>query len=355
MRALLLAGGLSLLGTLLGTRWAITLLVRRGYGQPIRDDGPTTHHTKRGTPTMGGVVVILSVLLAYFGAKLILRDPVSTSALLLLFLFVGLGAVGFVDDYIKISKQRSLGLRTKAKIGGQTLIAVVFGYLSLQFEDDRGNAPASQAASFIRVFPWGTLPVIVVIVWVLVMIAGTSNAVNLTDGLDGLATGSSAMVFGAYTIIGIWQNNQFCPITPGPTCYDEIRDPLDLAVIAAALAGACFGFLWWNAPPAKIIMGDTGALSLGGAMAGLAIMTRTELLLVVLGGLFAVITLSVIMQVGYFKLTKGRRLFRMAPLQHHFELLGWAEVTIVIRFWIICGISVATGLGIFYAQWVLGA
>jgi phospho-N-acetylmuramoyl-pentapeptide-transferase len=355
MRALLLAGGLSLFGTLLGTRWAIAFLVRKNYGQPIRDDGPTSHHTKRGTPTMGGVVIMASVLFGYFGAKLILRDPISVSALLLLFLFVGLGAVGFVDDYIKISKQRSLGLRSKAKIAGQTSVAVIFGYLSLQFEDDRGNAPASQALSFIRVFPWGTLPVIVVVVWVLIMIAGTSNAVNLTDGLDGLATGSSTMVFGAYTLIGIWQNNQFCPITPGPTCYDEVRDPLDLAVIAAALAGACFGFLWWNAAPAKIIMGDTGSLSLGGAMAGLAIMTRTELLLVVLGGLFAVITLSVILQVGFFKLTKGRRIFRMAPLQHHFELLGWAEVTIVIRFWIICGICVAAGLGIFYAQWVLGS
>jgi phospho-N-acetylmuramoyl-pentapeptide-transferase len=355
MRALLLAGGLGLIGTLLGTRWAIAVLVSKGYGQPIRDDGPTSHHTKRGTPTMGGVVIIASVLLAYFGAKLILRDHISASALLLLFLFVGLGAVGFVDDYIKISKQRSLGLRTKAKVAGQTVVAVVFGYLSLQFEDDRGNAPASQAVSFIREFSWGTLPTIVIVLWVFVMITGTSNAVNLTDGLDGLATGASAMVFGAYTLIGIWQNNQFCPITPGPTCYDEIRDPLDLAIVAAALAGACFGFLWWNAPPAKIIMGDTGSLSLGGAMAGLAIMTRTELLLVVLGGLFALITLSVILQVGYFKLTKGKRLFRMAPLQHHFELLGWAEVTIVIRFWIICGICVATGLGIFYAQWVLGA
>jgi phospho-N-acetylmuramoyl-pentapeptide-transferase len=354
MRALLLAGGLALLGTLLGTRWAIAVLIKEGYGQPIRDDGPTSHHTKRGTPTMGGVVIILSVVFAYFGAKLILRDPISTSALLLLFLFAGLGMVGFVDDYIKISKQRSLGLRTKAKVGGQIIVAVAFGYLSLQFPDDRGNAPASPAVSFIRVFPWGELPTIVIMAWVLVMIAGTSNAVNLTDGLDGLATGCSAMVFGAYTLVGIWQNNQFCPITPGPTCYDEVRDPLDLAIVAAALAGACFGFLWWNAAPAKIIMGDTGSLSLGGAMAGLAIMTRTELLLVVLGGLFAIITLSVILQVGYFKATKGRRLFRMAPLQHHFELLGWAEVTIVIRFWIICGICVATGLGIFYAQWVLG-
>jgi phospho-N-acetylmuramoyl-pentapeptide-transferase len=352
VRALLLAGGLGLVGTLLGTRWAISVLTRLGYGQLIRDDGPTSHHTKRGTPTMGGLVIMLAVVFAYFAAKLILRDAPSASALLLLFLFVGLGVVGFLDDYIKISKQRSLGLRSKAKVAGQTLVAVVFGFLSLHFPDSRGNTPASPAVSFIRVIDW-TLPTVLVLVWVLIIVAGTSNAVNLTDGLDGLATGSSMMVFGAYTLVGIWQNNQFCQITPGPQCYNEIRDPLDLAVVTAALTGACFGFLWWNAAPAQIIMGDTGSLSLGGAMAGLAIMTRTELLLLVLGGLFALVTLSVILQVGYFKLTKGKRLFRMTPLHHHFELLGWAEVTIVIRFWIICGICVASGLGLFYAQWVL--
>jgi len=264
-----------------------------------------------------------------------------------------LGAVGFVDDYIKIVKQRSLGLRSRAKFGGQTIIAVTFGWLSLQFPDSRGNAPASSAISFVRVVDW-RLPTVVAIIWVLVIIAGTSNAVNLADGLDGLAIGSSVMVFGAYTLVGIWQNNQFCAITPGAKCYNEIRDPLDLAVVAAAITGACFGFLWWNAFPAQIIMGDTGSLSLGGAMAGFAIMTRTELLLIVFGGLFALITLSVILQVGFFKLSKGRRIFRMAPLQHHFELIGWDEVTIVIRFWIICGIMVATGLGLFYAEWVLG-
>jgi phospho-N-acetylmuramoyl-pentapeptide-transferase len=161
------------------------------------------------------------------------------------------------------------------------------------------------------------------------------------------------MVFGAYTLIGIWQFNQSCSVTPGPTCY-EVRDPLDLAVVAAALVGACFGFLWWNASPAKIFMGDTGSLALGGALAGLAITTRTELLLMILGGLFAIITLSVVLQVGWFKATGGKRLFRMAPLQHHFELKGWAEVTIVIRFWIIAGICVALGLGMFYAEWVVG-
>ncbi|MBA2444737.1 MAG: phospho-N-acetylmuramoyl-pentapeptide-transferase [Nocardioidaceae bacterium] len=353
MRALLLAGAFGLIGTLLGTRWAIAILVKKGYGQLIRDDGPTAHHTKRGTPTMGGLVVIVAVLVAYFAAKLILRDAPSASALLLLALFGGLGAVGFLDDYIKISKQRSLGLRTKAKVAGQTTVAAIFGWASLQFPDERGNTPASSAVSFVRELDW-KIPALLIIVWVIIMIAGTSNAVNLADGLDGLAIGSSMMVFGAYTLVGIWQHNQFCQITPGPRCYNEIRDPLDLAVVTAALTGACFGFLWWNAAPAQIFMGDTGSLSLGGAMAGLAIMTRTELLLVIFGGLFAVITLSVILQVGFFKLTNGKRLFRMAPLQHHFELLGWAEVTIVIRFWIICGICVATGLGLFYAEWVLG-
>jgi len=350
----LLGGGLALLGTLLGTRLAIKVLVARGYGQLIRDDGPTSHHTKRGTPTMGGLVIMLSVLVAYALAKVITQSTPSASALLLLFLFTGLGLVGFLDDYIKISKQRSLGLRSKAKAAGQTLIALLFAWLALQFPDERGRTPISAAISFTRDLPGWSLPAALVLVWVLVMVAGTSNGVNLADGLDGLAAGSSAMVFGAYTLVNIWQNNQSCSINPGGKCY-EVRDPLDLAVIAAALTGACFGFLWWNASPAKIILGDTGALALGGAMAGLAVMTRTELLLLLIGGLFVVITMSVIAQVGWFKLTNGKRLLRMAPLHHHFELKGWAEVTIVVRFWIICGLCVAGGLGVFYAEWVAGA
>lgn len=354
MSAILLAAAIALVCTLLGTRWAITVLARRGYGQLIRDDGPTTHHTKRGTPTMGGTVIIAAVVVAYFTAKLLTGSLPSISALLLLGLLVGMGAVGFVDDYIKIVRQRSLGLRSKAKFIGQTVIAVAFGWLTLQFADGRGQSPASQAISFIRLMDW-RLPTVLVLVWVLLMVVGTSNAVNLADGLDGLATGACAMVFAAYTIMEIWQNQQSCVLKPGPQCYNDIRDPLDLAVVAAAITGACLGFLWWNASPARIIMGDTGSLSLGGAMAGFAVMTRTELLLIVLGGLFAVITLSVILQVGFFKITRGRRLFRMAPLHHHFELLGWAEVTIVIRFWLICGICVSGGLGIFYAEWVVGA
>ncbi|HET6700085.1 MAG TPA: phospho-N-acetylmuramoyl-pentapeptide-transferase [Nocardioidaceae bacterium] len=355
MRAILLAGGLSLLFTLLGTRVAIQVLVAKGYGQLIRDDGPTTHHTKRGTPTMGGLVIICSVVAAYFLAKLITQDLPTASALLLLFLFVGLGTVGFLDDYIKISKQRSLGLRSKAKFIGQTLVAVVFSWLALlpALEDSRGQTPASRSISFIRELPSLTLPAVLIVILMLLMIAGASNGVNLTDGLDGLATGASTMVFGAYTLVNIWQNNQSCAITQGPKCY-EVRDPLDLAVVAAAITGACFGFLWWNASPAKIFMGDTGSLSLGGALAGLAILTRTEFLLLVLGGLFVLQTLSVILQVGYFRVSGGKRMFRMAPLHHHFELKGWDEITVVIRFWIITGLCVATGLGLFYAEWVAG-
>jgi phospho-N-acetylmuramoyl-pentapeptide-transferase len=354
VRAILLAGGLSLLGTLLGTRLAISVLVSKGYGQLIRDDGPTSHHTKRGTPTMGGLVIMLSVGVGYGLAMLLTQTEPSASALLLLFLFFGLGLVGFVDDYIKIVKQRSLGLRSKAKMAGQTMIALAFGWGALQFEDENGRTPISHGVSFIRDIEGWEFPTLIVLVWVLLIIAGTSNGVNLTDGLDGLACGSSAMVFAAYTLVNIWQNNQFCGTHPGPKCY-EVRDPLDLAVIAAALTGACFGFLWWNAAPAKIIMGDTGSLSLGGAMAGLAIMTRTDLLLLIIGGLFVIISLSVMLQVGWFKISKGRRLFRMAPLHHHFELAGWAEITVVIRFWIISGLCVAGGLGVFYAEWVAGA
>jgi phospho-N-acetylmuramoyl-pentapeptide-transferase len=353
MRAILLGGGLALLVSLLGTRVAIRRFTQWGYGQEIRDDGPTSHHTKRGTPTMGGVVIIAATLIGYFGAKLITLSAPSASAWLLLFLFVGMGLVGFLDDFIKISKQRSLGLRSKAKMIGQTVIAVAFGVLALSpmLEDANGRTPASEKVSFLREIDWLALPVVLAVVLIVLIVTATSNAVNLTDGLDGLATGASVMVFGAYMLVNIWQNNQFCQEDPSSTCYN-VRDPLDLAVIAAAITGACFGFLWWNASPAAIFMGDTGSLSLGSALAGFAILTRTELLLVILGGLFLLETLSVIVQVGFFKVSKGRRVFRMAPLHHHFEMLGWEQVTVVIRFWIITGLFVATGLGVFYAEWV---
>jgi phospho-N-acetylmuramoyl-pentapeptide-transferase len=356
VKTIVLGGVFALLGTLLGTRLAIRVLVRKGYGQLIRDDGPTSHHTKRGTPTMGGLVIIASVVLSYALAHLITFRPPTASALLVLFLFTGLGVVGFLDDFIKISKQRSLGLRSKAKVAGQSLVAATFALLSLQFPDERGISPASPAVSFLRDIDWLKLPIVLVVVWVMLLAAAASNGVNLTDGLDGLASGACVMIFGAYTLVNIWQYNQSCAYTAsaGPKCY-EVRDPYDLAVVAIALAGACFGFLWWNAEPAKIFMGDTGSLSLGGALAGMAIFTRTELLLVILGGLLVIEVMSVILQVGFFKVTKGRRLFKMSPIHHHFELLNWAQVTIVMRFWIIAGLCVAGGLGIFYAEWVSGS
>jgi len=356
MRAILLSGAISLLLSLLGTRLAIRQFTKWGYGQEIRDDGPTTHHTKRGTPTMGGVAIVIASVLGYFIAKLLTGDAPSASALLLLFLFVGMALVGFLDDFIKVYKQRSLGLRSKAKMVGQTIVALVFGVLALLpgLKNAHGVEPASHELSFIRDLGW-TLPVVVVLALIWLMVTATSNATNLTDGLDGLLTGASAMVFGAYTLVNIWQNNQRCgrPSVEIGTCYD-VRDPLDLAIVASAITGACFGFLWWNASPAKIFMGDTGSLALGSALAGMAILSRTELLLVVLGGLFVVETLSVVLQVGFFKVTKGRRILRMAPIHHHFEMLGWEQITVVIRFWIITGLCVATGLGIFYAEWVAG-
>ena len=363
-----LAGGVAMVAALFGTPLFIKFLVRRGYGQFIRDDGPTSHHTKRGTPTMGGAVIILATLLGYLVSHLLLivldltgivevrHSRFTLSALLVLFLITGLGFIGFLDDYTKISKQRSLGLTSVEKLAGQTVVAVIFAVLALQSPGDNTRSPASTAISFVRdtsldlAAAGPIVGMLLFILWANVLIAGASNGVNLTDGLDGLATGASVMVFGAYSIIGIWQYNQNCQIAPGPNCYD-VRDALDLAVVACSVAGACFGFLWFNTSPAKIFMGDTGSLAIGGAFAGLAIMSRTELLLIVLGGLFVIITLSVIIQVASFK-TTGKRVFRMAPLQHHFELLGWAEVTIVIRFWIIAGICVATGLALFYGEWV---
>jgi phospho-N-acetylmuramoyl-pentapeptide-transferase len=221
----------------------------------------------------------------------------------------------------------------------------VFALLAIRFPDGYDLTPASTHLSFLADFGVSIGPVFFV-VWVIIMVSGTSNAVNLTDGLDGLATGAAILVFAAYMIIGIWQLRNDCTVAIAQACYD-VRDPQDIAVVAATAMGACAGFLWWNAPPAKIFMGDTGSLALGGALAGLAITTRTELLLPLLGGLFVIITLSVIIQVGSYKMT-GKRVFRMAPLQHHFELAGWAETTIVVRFWIIAGICVALGLNIFY-------
>lgn len=352
MKQILFAGVIGLFLTLVGTPLLIKLLARKGYGQYIRDDGPREHASKRGTPTMGGIAFILATIIAYFLSKVITGYPPTFSGLLVLGLMAGMGLVGFLDDYIKIIKRRSLGLRAKAKMAGQLIVGISFAVLALMFADNRGNTPASTKLSFVQDFGWSIGPVLFV-VWALFMILAMSNGVNLTDGLDGLATGAATMVFGAYTFIGVWQFQESCAnaqtLTNPAACY-EVRDPLDLAVVASALMGACFGFLWWNTSSAKIFMGDTGSLALGGALAGLAICSRTEILVALLGGLFVLITMSVVIQVGSFKLT-GKRVFRMAPLQHHFELKGWSEVLVVVRFWIIQGMCVIVGLGLFYAGW----
>jgi len=349
MRNVLVAAMASLLLSLLGTPFAIRLFRARGYGQLIRDDGPSTHLTKRGTPTMGGTVIIAATIVGYLAAHLVFLRGVTASGLLVLGLMTGLGFVGFVDDFIKIRKQRSLGLTATAKFGGQALVAVLFGILATRFANQDSLTPVSTHLSFVRDYGLD-FGAVLFVVWAYLMVAATSNGVNLTDGLDGLATGASTMVFGAYVVISFWKFGNSCTVSNSANCYN-VRDPLDIAIIAAAAMGACFGFLWWNASPARIFMGDTGSLALGGALAGIAMTTRTELLLIVLGGLFVVETISVILQVAAFRGFR-RRLFNMAPVHHHFELAGWNENTVIVRFWIIAGLAVAFGLGVFYAEFL---
>ncbi|MFC7876766.1 phospho-N-acetylmuramoyl-pentapeptide-transferase [Isoptericola sp. NPDC057391] len=358
MIAILVSAGVSGLVALFGTPLFIRFLIHRNYGQFVRQDGPTAHFTKRGTPTMGGVVIIAAALVGVAVSMLVAGRPPSASALLCLYLMTGLGLVGFLDDFTKIRKQRSLGLTPKAKIIGQGFVGISFAVLALQFPNANARTPASTRISFLRdtnldlAFAGVTVGLILFVIWANFLITAWSNAVNLTDGLDGLATGVSIIVFGAYVLVCIWQLNQSCQrlAAAGPRCY-EVRDPQDLAIVAAAIAGACIGFLWWNASPAKIFMGDTGSLALGGALAGISILSRTEILAAIIGGLFVVIVMSDVIQIGFFKLT-GKRVFKMAPLHHHFELSGWGEVTIVIRFWLIAGLFAALGMGVFYAEWV---
>jgi phospho-N-acetylmuramoyl-pentapeptide-transferase len=343
------AGFVGLLLALSGTPLAIRVFRRRGYGQLIRDDGPEAHHTKRGTPTMGGTVIVVAGVAGYFAAHALTETALTPSGLLVLALMTGLGAVGFVDDFIKIYKHRSLGLRSGAKLAGQLVVGAVFAVLVLRFPDTFDLTPADPSLSLLRdIGP--SLGLIPFVIWIVVLIAAASNAVNLTDGLDGLATGPAILVLAAYVLIAFWQSRNDCTSGPMIARCEAMASPLDLAIVAAAAAGACMGFLWWNAPPAKIFMGDTGSLALGGVLAGLAVCTKTQLLLLVLGGLFVIITASVIIQVGFFKMT-GRRVFRMAPLQHHFELVGWTETTIVIRFWLVACLCVAAGLAIFFVYW----
>lgn len=361
MIAILIAGSFSLVFTLFATPLFIRLFHRLQWGQFIREDGPQGHFSKRGTATMGGIIFTLGSVLGYAVAMLITWDRPTASGLLVLGMMVGLAAIGFIDDFMKVRKQQSLGLGGWSKVAGQVIVAGVFAVLGLMFVNEDGVRPISSNISFIRDLPidfmalGSVLGTALLIVWIVLITTATSNAVNVTDGLDGLATGASIISIGSFGIIGYWQFNQVCG-SPRvaealeAACY-KVYAPLDVAIVASAIIGSLIGFLWWNTSPAQIFMGDTGSLGLGGALAAFAIITRTELLLVFIGGLFVMTTGSVIIQRIYFKLTRGKRIFLMSPIHHHFELKGWAEVTIVVRFWIIAGICSAAGLGLFYADW----
>lgn len=361
VRSIIAAGVVAFVFTIALTPLFIRLFVKIGWGQFIRDDGPQSHHTKRGTPTMGGIVFILGSILGYFTATWVSGDPPTVSALLVLGMMVGLGIVGFIDDFLKTHKKQSLGLSGWAKVFGQLVVASLFAVAALNFPNDYGVTPASTNISFVRDLPIDLMvfgPVLGVglyVLWVALLTVSASNGVNVTDGLDGLATGSTLFAALAFLVIGFWQFNQWCfgdrVNADAAGCY-VVRDPLDTAIVATAIAGALLGFLWWNTNPAKIYMGDTGSLALGGALAALAVVSRTELLLLLIGGLFVVEAGSVIVQRAYFKITKGKRIFLMSPIHHHFELKGWHEVTVVVRFWIIGGMFVAAAVGIFYLEWL---
>lgn len=362
MRSVLFGAAFALAFTLFMTPVFIRLFRRLGWGQFIRDDGPQSHHTKRGTPTMGGIVIILGAVVGYLLGHLIEQYPPTASGLLVVVMMTGMGLVGFIDDYTKTRNQRSLGLGGWAKVFGQALVATSFAILAINFPDSHGITPASMAVSAVRDIPWLNFAVIggivgigLYILWVNLIVISTANGVNVADGLDGLASGSAILSITSYVVIGFWQFNQSCfALTLDPEvaykCY-EARDSLDLVAIAAAIAASTVGFLWWNTTPAQIFMGDTGSLGLGGAVAALAILTRTELLILLIGSLFVIVAGSVIVQRAYFKLTKGKRIFLMSPLHHHFELKGWAEITVVVRFWLIAALGIAVGIGLFYLEW----
>ena len=343
MRQILIAAAVGMAVTLLGTPIAIRLFRVWGWGQRIREDGPHTHLEKMGTPTMGGTVIVLGIAVAYVVTRIVFTT-VTAAGLAVLLATILLAVLGFVDDFIKVRRRRSLGLSKTAKMVGQAVVAVVFGIVAVN------GAGVPTELSFIRVT--GLDLGVFFYVWVFVILAASSNAVNLTDGLDGLASGASILVLSAYVFISFWQFRHTCELGPTPACYAiDVNAALDVAIVAGAAVGATAGFLWWNAAPARIFMGDTGALALGGLMGALAIVTNTQLLLVVLGGLFVIETTSVIVQVIAFR-GFGTRVFRMSPIHHHFELAGWPEFTVIVRFWIVTGLCVAVGLGLFYTDFV---
>jgi phospho-N-acetylmuramoyl-pentapeptide-transferase len=342
--ALLVAAALGLIISIFGTPYAIRALRRREIGQFIQEDIEGQHGHKRGTPTMGGVVFVGAAVIGWLLAHVRMwgpdtgftfeMRPFGPGGWLAVLALVGMAVVGLADDWIKYTRRRSLGLSKVAKFGGQLGIAALFAW-------GASEAGIVTEISFVR--PLGIDLGVFFVVWVLLMLTGAANGVNLADGMDGLAGGASALVIGAYTIISFWQFRN-------ETIYDAVS-PLELAMVSAAMFGALLGFLWWNAPPAKIFMGDVGSQGIGGLLAALALLTNTHLLLALLGAIFVAETVSVIVQVASFKST-GRRVFRMTPIHFHFDLEGWPETTIVIRFWILTGMGVALGLGFFYGDFL---
>lgn len=340
MIGLLVSGGVSFLVALLGMPLLLRWLARRGIGQPIRTDGPQMHMKKSGTPTMGGIAIVVAAVLGYTIPHFVSTGvPFSRGGLLVVGAFVGAAIVGLADDWIKVRRKRSLGLNKRAKSGGQLLVAVAFAVLASSWANVRPVIGFTRSGS-----PGWHVPTVVWVLFAVFIVVGFSNAVNLTDGLDGLAGGSSMYAFSAYVVMCFWMFRH-------PGVY-HVPQALDLAVVAAALVGACGGFLWWNAAPARIFMGDVGALAIGSAFGAIAMVTYTPLLLPMIGGLFVIETLSVMIQIFTFRLMNGRRLFRMAPVHHHFELGGWPETTVIVRFWLLAMICVAVSLGIFYADFI---
>ena len=346
---ILVAAAVGLAVTLLGTPIAIRAFRIWGWGQRIREDGPHTHYEKVGTPTMGGIVMLVGLVAAYGATRFRFHDGIvfTPAGGSLILAAVGFGVVGFVDDYLKVRRQRSLGLSKMSKFIGTALVSVVFAAVVVAFSDQTGT---STSLSFVR--PTALDLGVFFYIWVFVVLTSSSHSVNLTDGLDGLAAGSAILVLAAFVFISFWEFRHTCEVRDVVACYDvDTRAMQDAAIVGAAMMGAATGFLWWNAAPARIFMGDTGALALGGLFGAFAIVTNTQLLLIILGGLYVIETMSVIIQVISFR-GFGRRVFRMSPIHHHFELSGWPEFTVIVRFWIIAGLCVAVGLGVFYADFI---
>ncbi|MEO7517279.1 MAG: phospho-N-acetylmuramoyl-pentapeptide-transferase [Acidimicrobiales bacterium] len=333
---------MSTLVSVLGTPLVIRYFRKHGIGQQIREDGPEGHFTKSGTPTMGGVMIVAGGIAGYAVAHLRREEGrviFTRAGLLVVLLIVGGSIIGGLDDFLKVSRERSLGLNKRAKSGGQLVLALAFAWLAYTV------AKSPTTISFVRADGFHVDPGPVGwAVFVVLLVIGSSNAVNLTDGLDGLAAGSAAFAFSAFALIAFWQLRHY-------SVYN-VPQALDLAILSVAMLGGCVGFLWWNAAPARIFMGDTGSLAIGAGLAGLALFTRTPLLLPRVGGLFVAETLSVIIQVFSFRVFH-RRVFRMAPIHHHFEQKGWPETTVIIRFWLIAGALTAGTLGVFYSDYLL--